>query len=174
MEEVTDFIVSADRYQKQYSKERSKMTLSLIKQAKRYSKKREDAVAELQTEINAIRVKHASVDEKENIIEQKFDVKQGKGDDNSILRMAYKKEAQNKMIKEIEELTNAFDKTEIEILPPYANSPFFVPIPDGFDFNYLDAFKKFIFNPEISEEEEERIYLSYKPEQKPTVQSVLN
>lgn len=173
MEELTQFLVDADRYQKEYSRERSRLTLLLIKQSKRYAKKREDAVAEFQSEIAGVRIKHASVDKDDNIIEQKYDVKQGKGDDSTILRMAYKKDAHEKMTKEIEALSKALNKKEVEIKPPYANSPFFIDIPENFDFKYLDSFKKFIFNPEISEDLEEAIYLAQKPEKR-TIQSVLD
>ena len=176
MEELTKFLVDAVRYQKEYKNERSRLTLLLIKQSKRYAKLREEAVEDYQSEVSGVRIKHASVDKDENIIEQKYDVKQGKGEDNTVLRMAYKKDAQEKMNKEIEALTKKFNKKEVEIKPPYGSSPFFLAIPETFDFNYLDSFKKFIFNPEVSEDEEERLYLAQKPEekQKPTIQSVLN
>lgn len=173
-EELSQFLVDADRYQKEYPRERSKLTLLLIKQSKRYAKKREDAVADFQSDIGAARIKHASVDKDDNVIEHKYDVKQGKGEDNTILRMAYKKEAQEKLNKEIEKMTKDLNDKVISIQPPYSSGPFFLEVPSDFDFKYLDSFKKFIFNPEISEEEEEKIYLAQKPVQKPAIQSVLN
>ncbi len=176
MVELGIFLNSADRYQKRYPKERSKLTLLLIKQAGRYTKKYAEAMGENEDELSSIRVKNASVDDKGNIIEQKFDVKQNRGDDNTVLRMAYKPEAQLKMDKDIREHNKKFNEKKIEIRPPYANEPFFLPIPDGFDFSFLEAFKKFVFNPELTEEDEERAYFvgQDQKEQKPTVQSVLN
>jgi hypothetical protein len=176
LEEIVKFENAVRFYQEKYPKERSKLTFLLIKQIKRYKEKREKFSQEIQMEISSIQVRSASVDKDENIIEEKYDVKQGKGEDNSVLRFKYKKEAKIKMDKEIEDLKKSYESKTISIKPPYALSPYFLEIPENFDFNFLDPFKKFIFNPEIEEDTELKLYLAQKPveNQKPTVNSVLN
>jgi hypothetical protein len=173
LEELVRFENFANAYQRAYPK-RSNLTFSLIKQSKRYKDKREDLGRELSLEMEAIKTRHASVDKDENIMEEKFDVKQGKGDDNTVLRMKYKKDAKVKMEKELEDLQKSYQKKVIAIKPPYAMTPFFLEVPKNFDFNFMEPFKKFIFNPEMTEDQELEIYLAQKPEDRPTVLSVLN
>lgn len=177
LSELAIFLVKAHQYQEKYPKERSKITFALIKQSARYEKKRASEAEEINLEIDALRDKFASVDDKDNIIEVKVDVKAGKGEDSSIMRRVYKKEQKIKLDKEIKDIKDKFEEKEVEVKPPYPAEPFFLPIPDSFDFNFIEPFKKFIFNPEITDEEEEKLYLAQKSdveEQKPTVQSVLN
>jgi hypothetical protein len=174
LEELVRFENFANAYQRMYPKERSTLTFALIKQSKRYKVKREDLGRELNLEMEAVKSRHASVDKDENIIEEKFDVKQGKGDDNTVLRMKYKKEAKVKMDKELEDLQKSYQAKLVTIQPPYALVPFFIVVPKNFDFNFMEPFKKFIFNPEMTEDQELEIYLAQKPEDRPTVLSVLN
>ena len=174
-EELAMFLNAGNEYIKEYKDEKTRLTYALHKQITRYAKKLQEQQAELNLECNSIRAKNAAIDDKGNLIENKFDVKQGKGEDNSILRFTYKPEQKIKCDKEIDALVKEFNKKIIEINPPYANAPFYVDVPEGFDFKYFDMFKKFIFDPAISEEEEEKLFLAKKPiEKRPTVQSVLN
>lgn len=173
--ELNTFLYQAEAYQKKYPQERSQLTFGLLKQAKRYAKTAEEMRAEFNGEVNAIRTRNASVDKDENLIQAKYDVKQGKGEDNSILQLVYKKEAKIKMEKEIEDFTKTFNAKTVKVKPPYATEPFFVNVPANFDFNFLEVFKKFIFHPQMDEATELELYLAQKPEkQKPTVQSVLD
>ena len=173
--ELVKFENSARWYKEKYPKERSRLTFALTKQIERYKDKRENLGKSLSLEMDAIRSRHASVDDKENIMEEKFDVKQGKGEDNTIIRMKYKKDAKQKMEEEIDKLTKSYESKTLEIKPPYANEPFFLEVPKNFDFDFIEPFKKFIFNPEMTEEQELELYLAQKPEeQKPTIAPVLN
>lgn len=174
-EDLERFLNLAMAYKERYPKERSKATYAMTKQATRYATKYKDFAEDLRLESQAIRTKHASVDDKDNLIENKFDIKQGKGEDNSMLRFAYKKEAQGKMEAELSELRKKFNQKTLTIKPPYSGAPFFVEIPAGFDFEFLEGMKKFVFNPEIDEEAELQAYLKEEvKEQKPTIKSVLN
>lgn len=172
--ELNTFLHQAEAYQKKYPQERSQLTFSLIKQSKRYAKKVEEIRSEFNGEVSAIRTRNASVDKDENLIQAKYDVKQGKGEDNSILQLVYKKEAKIKMEKEIEEFSKTFNEKTVKIKPPYATEPFFLNVPANFDFGFLDVFKKFIFSPKMDEATELELYLAQKPEKKPTIQSVLD
>jgi len=174
--EVIAFINAAANYQNEYPKERSKLTFSLIKQVKRYHPKIEKITEDLGIEINALRHRAASTDSDGNIIEKPVDFKIGeKGKESTSMRYVYKPEKLVTLDKEIEALKKKVEMAEFEIQPPYKEEPFYVPIPDKFDFKYLEAFKKFIFNPELSEKQEEEIYLNQsEKEQKPKIHSVLN
>lgn len=177
VQEALVFLSGANGYLEKYPKERSRLTFAIHKQVGRYAKKMQEAQAEHNLEINAIRARHASTDKDGNIIENKFDVKQGKGEDNSVLRMTYKTEEKIKMDKEVEALNKKFMESTIEIKPPYASGEKFLPIPDGFDFAFVEVFKKFIFDPDLTEEDELKAFLAKAEEPikpKPSVQSVLN
>ena len=91
------------------------------------------------------------------------------------MRYSYKPDKLISLDKDIAKLQKDAEDKPIDITPPYKSEPFFVEIPDNFDFKYLEAFKKFIFNPEILEEDELKAFLA-QPEkkQKPSVASVLN
>lgn len=175
--ELVKFENYANAYRVKYPKERSRVTFALIKQLERYKEKREKLGKSLTLELDAIRAKHASVDSSENIIEEKFDVKQGKGEDNSVIRMKYKKDAKKKMEEEIQAITDSYEIKLVEIKPPYASEPYYLEIPKNFDFDFVAPFKKFIFSPEVDEQTELGIYLQQQQdenEQKPTIAPVLN
>lgn len=175
--QLVRFLTDAKRYQDKYPKERTKLTFAIIKQQQRYEKIRTEFSDEINLEINALRYKRASTDDKGNLIENKFDVKAGKGEDSSILRPTYKPEEMVKCDKEIETLKKSYENKPISIIPPYKLSPGYIDIPADFDFEFLESFKGFIFNPNLSEEDEEKIYFALGNNDqapKPTVLPVVN
>jgi hypothetical protein len=176
VKDVLSFINAAKAYQLQYPKEKSKLVLCLIKQTQKYEPKVKSIIDDLNIDRNALRHRAASVDDHGNLIEKTIDFKTGdKGNESTSLRYAYKPEKIVSLDKEIAKLEKDVEEKEMEITPPYKSEPFFVEIPEKFDFRYLEVFKKFIFNPEISEEDEFKAFMSQdKKEEKLSVKSVLN
>jgi len=177
LKETVAFVNAANKYQKDYPKDKSKMVFALIKQSQKYEPKVKVIIDELSIDTNALRHRAASVDDKGNIIENPVDFKTGgdKGQESTSLRYSYKPDKLVALDKEIAKLQKDAEDKEMEITPPYKSEPFFVEIPENFDFKYLEVFKKFIFNPEMSEEEELKAFMSQKKEdEKPSVLSVLN
>jgi len=176
IKETIAFINAANQYQVQYPKEKSKLVFCLIKQTQKYEPKTKAIIDELTIDVNALRYRAASVDDKGNLIENPVDFKTGgKGNESTSLRYSYKPEKLVTLDKEIVKINTEAEEKLIEITPPYKSEPFFVEIPEKFDFKYLEVFKKFIFNNEISEEEELRVFLGQaEKEQKPSIVSALN
>lgn len=178
--ELKEFLAASTSYFKGNPEERSKVTFAAIKQSQKYQKKSDRIQKDLNREDSIIRNKYASVDDKGNVIEQKIDFKAGNKDkEESVLRYQYKPENFKKMQEEIDKLAEEYENTLIDIQPPYKSEPFYLDIPENFDFRYVNAFKKFIFNPELSEDEELEAYLSGADDvskengQSPTIKSVL-
>lgn len=178
IKETVAFLNASTNYQKDYPKDKSKLVFALIKQFQKYEPKTKVIIDELNLDINALRHRAASVDEHGNVIEKLTDIKIGgdKGQQSTSIRYAYKPEKIVALDKEIAKLQQEVESKEIEITPPYKTEPFFVEIPENFDFKYLEVFKKFIFNPEISEEDELKAFMNQKDkkEEKISVRSVLN
>jgi len=178
LKETVAFINAATKYQKDYPKDKSKLTFALIKQSQKYEPKTKVLIDELTMDANALRHRAASVDGEGNVIEKPIDFKTGgdKGQESTSLRYAYKPEKIVSLDKEVSKLQKDAEDKLMEITPPYKAEPFFVEIPDNFDFKYLEVFKKFIFNPEMSEEEELKAFMSQskEEEEKPSVLSVLS
>lgn len=157
--DLARFLDAAERYQIAYPKERSKVTFSMLKQIQKYDDKQKKLIAELNLEVTSIRYKHTSVDDKGNMLENKYDVKAGKGEDSSIMRPVFKPENATKMDKEVEAFKEEFYAKPFTIESPYKSEPFYVEVPPNFDFKFLEPFKKFIFNPDLTPEQEEEIFL---------------
>lgn len=180
--ETREFLLGAEIYMRINKKERSKLTFALTKQSQKYQKKVEKLMRERNDEEAIIRNKHASTDDKGNVIEEKVDVKDGSkgGVEDTVMRYRYTQKAKKDMTAELAKLDEEYESKEIEVEPPYKNDPKYLEIPEGMEARFYEPFKKFIFNPELSEEEELKAYLSGADDanprengQSPTIKSVL-
>ena len=170
LEQLVNFRNRAAFYRKIKPQERSKVTFALLKMSEKYEKTQIRLSNELQEKVTQLNVQFASLKDG-NLIENRFDFKGMADSENTQIRYAYTAEKKIELEKALSKTTKEYQEKEIEI------EPFFVEIPEDFDFEFYEDFVGFIF-AEISEEEQMERYLKAGAKaqsngQKPTIEPLL-
>lgn len=169
LKETITFLSAGAQYLAAYPKERSTLTFALRKQAEKLEGWRTERGKALRSIIDGLEIQHASIhsegEYKGNLIERKFDYKTGKDDsaEETQARYAYTPAKSQELREKIRVENEKAEAETFQLSPPFKGEPFYVALPENFDFRYLSAFRKFVIADSLTEEQELEAYLKSAP-----------